>query len=130
MAIFAVVNVNLNYDYIEGIECLASFDTEEEAKLKIKQIIEERNSLIKKRIEYIDKFINDIKVPVDANYSEWIKFINNYKPFECKSKIENEFKLQLRMFLRYFDLWREDYSPPAVRHDLDNLFIMEVKDND
>ena len=89
---FAVIRVHQDYDYVEGLEFIASFTTEEKAQSYIEQKNEAYRVSFLQRKHYIEKYVDAMEVPVFINcnpesFKEWNDFIiemyncgNGYKP--------------------------------------------------
>jgi hypothetical protein len=55
---YIIVKVNQDYDYVEGVEYIDSFVTEQEANNFIKEKIEQERTEWKARSSYIDGYVD------------------------------------------------------------------------
>ena len=127
---FIVVQVDQDYDYVQGVDYIDSFATEDEAKnyIKIKQELANETGL--KRIKYIDDYVDKIEIP-ETDYNGWVEFLKKF-PFWSYVLPQN-FKQQLKSYLYQHTLVKlEGYDPPekewSEAHAASlNLFIIEIK---
>ena len=127
---FIVVQVDQDYDYVQGVDYIDSFATEDEAKnyIKTKQELAKETGL--KRINYIDEYVNKIEVP-DTDYHGWVEFLKEF-PF-WSYVYPKDFKKQLKCYLyQNHTVKLEEYDPPekewSEAHAASvNLFIVEIK---
>src|SRR5688572_13616675 len=84
---FAVIRVKQYYDYVEGIEFLKSFSTEEEAKSFIKKIKDDQDKKLDDRNAYIMNFVHNIVIPENINTQEWKEFLEQFKPYVPSSYV-------------------------------------------
>jgi len=70
---FVIVRVHQDYDYVEKLEYVKSFDTEGEAKDWIALKHEECRILWKARDEYVDEYMEGIEKPPEMGYNDpWL----------------------------------------------------------
>jgi hypothetical protein len=137
MAKFAVVKVDQDYDYVEGAECVVSFDTYAEADDYVRDFRQKQYELIQKRVDYIQTYVEAIKVPDlgTINYQEWEQFLMPYFGRVSPYITAETFKHQLTLHLFSYPTWgttehgkkMKDYNPPPQIKVVQNLFVVEIK---
>ena len=135
---FIVVDVNLDYDYVEGVEYVEKFDSGELAIGYIELIQKKWKNDWQTRKQYVDDFVSAIKMP-ESGYDEWNAFIVDY-PLPLNRATPNNFLTRLKYYLykNYSDTemilygWlRDRYDPPVVDcPNGNNLYVVEIKETD
>ena len=124
---YAIIEVYLNYDYVEGVECAETFDTKEEAESKLKQIKDSISDAQKKRSEYIDEWVDEIELP-ETDYQGWVEYLKQFHPFGAMYVFPKDFKRGLKSYLRtYTNAKLEGYDPPPCVLSRD-LYVVEIKE--
>lgn len=127
MSCFAVIKVNQCYDYVEGAECLESFDNEDDAN----ECVQEWNQKIREsqraKLDYIEKWVDECEVPEALNYQHWKSYLEQWHPFGAMYVFPKDFKEELKRYLRTHHATYEGYNPPEAIYDMDNLFVVEIK---
>lgn len=131
---FAVIHVILDYDYVEDVEWIATFDSEQEANEHIESLRTRRNTAWANRVEYIEKWVEQIDVPTDdtADYGSFVQswvdnnpnyhFVHNYI---CRSRFKDEL---MRYLKRYYGAQFPGYNPPTKDTVLPtDLHVVEIK---
>lgn len=127
MTIYAVIDVDQDYDYVVGAACLASFSTEPEANGLIKRMRDESAAAWKFRLEYIDKFVEAVEVPEPKTHQEWQDWVMKYPVYANHTHPKN-FKEHLRDSLRKgHGLTLEEYAPPPRGGNCNNLFVVTIE---
>lgn len=127
---FIVVQAHLDYDYVEGVDYIAKFNSEEEANKFISDKKEKQDAEWSARCNYINEWVDAIELP-ETDYNGWKEFLATWGTFSHPSKyiypkdFKNEFK---RFLMQYYSFSFEGYNPPAFHFHASNLFIIEVKD--
>lgn len=127
---FAIVKVELNYDFIEGVECIAFFQDQKEAE---NFLLDTKNKALKISFErnlYIEEYVKNFNYPKQVSYQEWSAFIKNIFGRECIYILPQDFEKTLRHnLLQGYDLNIEGFYPPKkLDKDWNNVFIMEIKE--
>lgn len=132
---YAIIQVNMDYDYCEGVQFVKSFATEEEANVFIQAQKDRYVETWKAKMEYVDEYINNIKIPETTpgnmeQFHGWKKFVEIYFP-GWTTVSPNNFKTSLRSFLK--DRHRienlPDYTPPIVAY-YPEWHVVEIKESD
>lgn len=124
---FSVVYVDQSYDDVFGVECIASFDTEQEANDFKSRLAEEYGISCKKRQEYIENFVENIVIP-ETDYKGWLGFLPQFFGAGHRHISPKEFKGSLRSYLYQHRPKIEGYDPPEiVGYRFYSLFVVEIK---
>jgi hypothetical protein len=128
---FAVIKAYQDYDYLEGLECVISFPTEQEAKDYIKSKEDDRMAAFKRRDAYVEQFVAGINPP--DTQPQFMIYTNKFS-FGCNVTQEN-FKPFLKVYLSQHCLDGEylrknfkefeNYYPSAFL-PYENLFVVEI----
>ncbi len=122
---YAVIQVQLSYDFIEGVDFIAKFDTEEQADaFKDEKVSEQREQWVKK-CNYINNWVEAIEVP-QTDYNEWREFCEKYHPFAQRHIRPQEFKEAFKDYLKKYRYTFEGYNPPECHFKWNNLFVVEI----
>ncbi len=123
---FAVLRIDQWYDGVEGIECIDAFPTEEEAN-QLKQSMEkERDESYRKKIEYIENFVDNIVLP-ETDYQGWLEFLPKYFGKGCMYVFPKDFKRELKPYLNNYEPKLEGFNPPQKISGWDHLWVVEIK---
>lgn len=128
---FIVVQVDQDYDYVEGVRYIASFPTEEAANAFKQEKEEEQNVKWRARFDYIEKWVDAIKLPENIDYKSWCKYLGEYHPFSAKPmKVSpQDFHKELKGYLRtYHSVTLEGYDPPAADFKWNGLHVVKIND--
>jgi hypothetical protein len=132
---FIVVKVDQCYDYVEGVEYKEKFNTAEEAQNHINKLKEEDVNSYLRRKEYVENFVNDIKMPdfeaypVNERYKACRDFLKDVYSSEWVSTFitTKNFRDALNSHLINHDTKYNNFNPPVITRNAENLFIIEVK---
>ena len=124
---FAVVLADRDYDYIRGIECVETFYTESEAEGFVKDLIYQRDSSCKERVDYIDSFVEAIELP-ETDYHGWLEFLKQFHPFGDTYVFPKDFKEIFKRYLFDHSYTAEGYNPPKwLFCNANDYFVVEIK---
>lgn len=129
---FIVVQVDQNYDYVEGVRYIARFSTEDAANAFIQEKNEEQDVKWKKRIDYIEQWVDSIQLPEDIDYNSWFQYLEKYHPFSASpTKVSpKDFHKDLKGYLRiHHSVTIEGYDPPLADFQWNGLHVVEIKEN-
>jgi len=123
---FIVVQVDQDYDYVEGVRYIASFPTEDAADAFIQEKNEEQNAKWRARLDYIEQWVDAIEVP-ETDYHGWVEYLKQYHPFGAMYVFPKDFKKELKGFLRtHHSATIEGYNPPPADHRWNGLHVVEI----
>lgn len=123
---FAVVRVDQYYDYVEGVECIDVFQTEQEANNLIQEMKDKRDTSWKDYDKYIETFVDNIDPP-KTDYQGWEEYIKQFFGNDCRYVLPKDFKKELKRYLRDYSPKLEGYNPPSIILGWTNLFVVEIK---
>lgn len=127
MSCFVIVQVDQDYDYIEGVNFVDVFKTEEEAVAYILNAENKDKESHRIFAKYVDEWVDSIKILKTDNYNEWKEFVNKYMCCFAPAFKEEGFKEELRIYLKSRSITKlKGFNPPKCTHDGYNLFIVEV----
>lgn len=111
---FAVIHVDRDYDFIDGVECLFTSETEAESETFMEKKKEEIESTWIAREKYIEDFVDKIEIPENLSYQEWMKFLSKDFIFLTRdSCTTTNFKKQLKNAMRNgYGKNLESFNPP------------------
>jgi hypothetical protein len=127
---YIVVKVSHDYDYVEDVEYVDSFATEQEADNFIKEKDAASLSEHRARLAYIDGYVDAINVPDTTDYHVWQAFLKQYIPFQSHWT-PKDFKNDLKYYLReHLPLSVESgvydgYDPPIAKK-LGPMFVVKT----
>lgn len=125
--IYAVIRIVQWYEDIHSVECINSFPTSQEAEDFVQKTKNELNALWKNRIEYIEKYVDDIVIPATDGQG-WKEYLKKFHPFGELYVVPSNFKKELKSYLiRYHNAVLENYDPPKALVNMDQLYIVEIK---
>jgi hypothetical protein len=129
---FIVVQVQQDFDYVEGVEFIAKFDKIAEAYEFIQVNKESSYKQYLKREKYISGYVDAINLPEGLDYYGKKQYLENSLPFNfiCISwdNIKQELKRNLintRILPKVTDAFK-DYNPPNFPLNWDNTFVLEI----
>lgn len=129
---FAVVQVFLDYDYIEDVEYITRFSTKQEAESFISEKKKEQQDNWDLRVSYVNSWVDALKIPdIGIGYNEWQLFIKNNFDFMPGNIRPRDFKMRLKQYLltySIYDMELENYNPPPLSRNWGGLHIIEIKD--
>lgn len=129
---YIVVQVDLDYDYIQDVKYINRFTTESEAEKFIQDKLEEQNAQYKALDEYIEKYVEAIELPeANIDHNGWKEFMKKYNFHVCWWT-PNEFKKEFQFYLKrnHYSVDIPGYDPPIVSNKYDNLFIIDASKTD
>jgi len=126
---YIVVKVSQDYDYVENVEYVDSFATEQEADNFIKEKDAASLSERRARLAYIDGYVDAINVPDTNDYRVWQVFLKQYIPFQSHWT-PKDFKKDLKSYLREHSPSVESgvydgYDPPIAKK-LSPMFVVKT----
>jgi hypothetical protein len=124
---YAVIRVDQDYDYVEGAECLAAFDTEYEASALITKIKAEQTAATRRRLDYVEQFVDKIVLPEPPEYNGWLEFLKIYFGEAGRYVYPKDFHMSLKRYLMEYSPTIEGYDPPKREPVWHNLFVVEIK---
>lgn len=125
---FVLIEVDLDYDHINGVEFVARLEKREDAQAIINGRKAMRASEIQIRNDYIDQYMANFKYP-EMDNGAWINYV---KAFPVSYSVTREdFKKSLTQYLKSHQNHRlailSNYNPPMIStKDHNSLFIVEV----
>ena len=131
---FVVVEVDSDYDYVEGINFIDAFSTEEEAAQYITDDYKEFVESVSNYDKYLDDFVNSINIPQPDKGWKWVRpeiwkeFVGSFGLSSYLNDNEVSFKYNLKHHLRSsYNNGNEElgYKPRKVPH-CKSLRIMEI----
>lgn len=128
MSCFAVIYVDPDYYYVQGVACVAVRATEAEAKAVVADRKKVHDEMHRARLDYIDRFVDAIVVPAFANYAEFQRFMAYYdipSPSATLDRFQQALKIQLRTGYTIKD---SGYNPPPRPAPVHNLLVVEIPD--
>lgn len=125
---FVLIDIDLNYDYINGVEFVARLEKREDAQAIIDGRRAMRTSEIKIRNDYIDQYMANFKCP-EMDNTAWMNYVKGFPV--SYSVTREEFKKSLTQYLKCNLNNRlailSNYNPPVIStRDHNSLFIVEV----
>jgi len=123
---FIVVQVHQNYDMVEGVDYIKSFSTEEEATAYIQKEKEKEEAAWKSRLEYIEQWVDAIECP-ETDYNGWKEYLKRYHPFGVMYVLPQNFKKNLKEYLRTHSAEIEGYDPPKANFEWYSYSLFVVK---
>lgn len=128
MSCFAVIDVDQSYDYVEGLRCLATFLTEQEANDHFQMLTDQANAANLAKMQYIEKFVDAIELPEGVDYLGWLEFLKQYHPFGQSYTYPKNFKNELKSYLMHYTFEFKGYDPPSIYRHWTNIFVIEICD--
>lgn len=124
---FAVIEVDSDYDYINGLECIKTFPSEAEAQKFIDDAREIRDNSYRIRSNYIDEYIKSFEFEDIDNHEDWLKFLSQFPGIDIIMTHKGNFHSKLRDYIgnRYTP---PGFNPPDVITFGTCLHIVEIKD--
>lgn len=128
---WAVVLVDVDYDYVCGVKCIATYQTEEAATkhIRLRKEFTQKNNLI--RHNYIKGYVNKIDVPERISHADWMTFLSHYPVFKGRESFVSPSTFHEKLF-HYLDMYlvvppagMPDYNPPEY-YPNEELFPMEI----
>lgn len=127
---FIVVRVDQNYDYVEGVNYIDSFPTEDAANAFVQEKNDEQNSAWRARLDYIEQWVDEIEPPENTDYNGWKSYLEQYHTFGGRYVMPKDFKKELKEYLRtHHSVKLEGYDPPSADFRWNGLHIVEIKEN-
>ena len=132
---YVVTHVSHDFDgYVEGVECLAVFNSQEDADQFVQSRRDTAGGLRKMLIDHIDAFVEGVIVPEFRNgtpgvYGAWMEWVEKW-PCHSSYVTPANFKENLKSYLiaywpnfKHHDFHLPDMS--GLNSDRD-LFVVEV----
>ena len=127
---FIVVKVDQDYDYVEGVNYIDSFLTEDEANAFVQEKSQEQTSAWRKRMDYIEEWVDAIEPPV-TDYNGWKEYLVQYHPFGGRYVMPKDFKKELKGYLRtHHSAKLEGYDPPLADFRWNGLHVVDASQRD
>lgn len=127
---YIVVQVDLDYDYIQDVKYINRFTTESEAEKFIQEKLEEQNAQYKALDEYIEKYVEAIELPeANIDHNGWKEFMKKYGFLVTPNEFKKEFQFYLKRN-HYSSVNIPGYYPPIVSDKYNNLFIIDASKTD
>lgn len=125
---FIVVQVDQDYDYVEGVRHIASFPTEDAADAFKQEKEEEQNAKWRARLDYIEQWVDAIELP-ETDYHGWVEYLKQYHPFGARYVFPKDFKKNLKGYLKtHHSAIIDGYNPPLADFKWSGLHIVEIKE--
>lgn len=123
---FAIVRVNQDYDYVNGVDWVkGGFATCEEAQAYIDALKTADKETQKRRLEFNKAFLARLKLPEDPE--KWKEFLAAFNG--CwRGCTQGSFKTQFAIYMGNVKFEGMGYDPPTVTWDGNDLYIVEVKE--
>jgi hypothetical protein len=122
---WAVVQVEQDHDNVEGVECLATFSTEQEAHVEMQRRRDDSRYALVKHNAYISEFVDKIELP-DTNYAGWLAFLETLGI--CRHWEKRCFRENYSLHLRTGGATPlAGFKPPPLPKSSRGLFVMEIK---
>lgn len=126
MKCFAVIQIEQpDGEYVEGAECIYAATTKQEAEAHHQKMKNDRDVAWKNRLDYIEKFVDDINLP-ETDYHGWLEYLKQYYPFGACYVMPKDFKKEFKGYLRtHTPITLEGYNPPDMPC-WSPLFVVEI----
>lgn len=123
--LFAVIEVDMVFDYVNGLGCIKTADSEEECQNFINDIREKVTNSWHARSEYIDNYVSSIEFHDINNHEDWLKFLSRFPGIDKIMVNKANFHTKLREYLNNgYKL--DGFTPPSIMYN-PNLHIVEIK---
>lgn len=110
---FVVVRVQACYDHIEDVLFVKQFDDELSANDYIQNEKQRESYELIARRNYIEGWVDALKVPENLNHTEWVDYLKPYFG-EHRFVRPQDFKQELKRKLLFNPFQAEDYNPPEI----------------
>ena len=125
---FIVVQVDQSYDYVEGVNYVQSFPTEDEAIAFVQEKEKEQSAAWRARLDYIENWVDALELP-ETDYNGWVEYLKQYHPFGVRYVLPQDFKKNLKGYLKTHHSAKIDgYYPPPANFKWNGLHIVEISD--
>ena len=125
---FSVIEVFMDYDYVEGVQHVQSFSTEEEAQQHIEKLKKQESDKFQKYKTYIEEYVDKIELP-DLTGSNWFSIWDEFKkPYPCGfNSTPKDFHENLKssLIINGYKINKDDFSPPPRMRNRE-LFVVEI----
>jgi hypothetical protein len=127
---FAVILIDQDYDYIEGLECVKCFNTEQEANDFIVSENQKHQDSHTELCKYIDKFIDEnVDIPDLLEYSQWNVYRNKFELRDAAFVYPGNLKEVLKGRLKWGHdvpaVIKDKFNPPPI-YACGNLRVVEI----
>jgi len=123
---FIVVQVDQDYEFVEGVRHIKSFSTKDEADKFVKEKKEENLTAWQARLDYIEQWVDALDLP-ETDYNGWKEYLVQYHPFGKIYVTPKYFKKNLKGYLRtHHSVTIEGYNPPLADPKYNGLHIIEI----
>lgn len=124
--LWIVLDIRQTYGdgYIEGVEHLASFATEQEANDYVLFLKERKRASWAVRLKYIEEFVDSIVIP-ETDYNGWKEFLKSYGIEHLNLRPDN-FREGMKRYLNDYSPELNGFNPPKSIRDYDNLFVLKI----
>lgn len=118
---WAVLEVDQDYDCVNGIECICTVSTEENGFAYIKEAEKQNTANFLTREKYVDDYVNSLDEDV-------LKKLKKKAEFKHLDQKVAPFKDCFKLFLKnnHYKIELENYNPPEFKW-VGNLFVVEIK---
>lgn len=128
MNCFAVIRIDQpDGEYVEGAECIYVAVTEKDAEDYLQKMKNDRDTAWKNRLDYIEKFVDDISLP-ETDYHGWLEYLKQYYPFGACYVMPKDFNKEFKGYLRTHPTpvaKLDGYNPPDLPC-WSPLFVVEI----
>lgn len=128
---YVVIEIDMNYDFIENVKIKKIFNSKEECEEYIKSREKEFYKSFELKNKYIDNFVKTIRLP-DLNgnsYKIWEEFVSKFGLNPALVNIYN-FYSSLAACFKTNNLTKiEGYNPPEVKLHGD-FWVLELKEDE
>jgi hypothetical protein len=130
MKMFAIINVELDCDYVDKVTCVTTFKDEVQAIEYISRCRAEDDETFTKWLQYAQNFVRDFDVPKYTNHEEWQVFIKKIFGY-LANVIPSNFHTCLLSHLGQGNGNIEGYNPPPrPGRDSRNWRVAEINYDD
>lgn len=91
---FVLIELELNYDYIENVKCIGPFTSEELAVNCGLDRIEKMKEKDASRLKFFEDYVDSIEIP-ELNRGEFLPFVKKYGLNENDNVTKQNFKTKL-----------------------------------
>jgi len=128
---YVVIEIDMNYDFIENVKIKKIFNSKEECEEYIKSREKEFYKSFELKNKYIDNFVKTIRLP-DLNgnsYKIWEEFVSKFGLNPALVNIYNFYSSLAACFKSNSLIEIEGYNPPEVKHNGD-FWVLELKEDE
>lgn len=134
---YAIIYTDVDYDYVAGVECVKTFQTEEEATKYKEDVKTEEFKKWKDFEDYIEGFIDGLQIPdfphTQQGVRDWDKYTKEVFISECVSSYihpGNLKKYLVEYLTKGYKLKLDNYNPPPrINFTNQNLWVVKIHDS-